>query len=508
MILLLVVINGCGPSLREAARKNDVGRINVLLQQGHRTDETYMDDFGFGYTPLHYAAANGSIKASELLLARGADINARGKEGITPLHTACGVLTPLRPGDGSSEAAIYLINRGADVSMADGFGLTPIHYAAAHGRLDVIKILLKKGIDINVGNKKVGTPLHYAFPFARPLQKYSLTTAEFLLKEGADINATVSSGETPLYNVARMGNCEWVRFLIEHGADVNQPAKNGETPLSYIKKNCGEEWGRPPTVAQAAEAPHPADRENRGAALAKQSEAADETPSLTSETLGAKFIRVPAGTFMMGGPGFGEMPLHQVTISKPFYLQETELTQGQWRKIMERNPSYFKDCGDDCPVEQVSWNDVQGFIRKLNQQEGRDKYRLPTEAEWEYAARSGGRQEEYAGTDSESDLREYAWYTHRLLPSYWKTHPVRQKKPNGFGLYDMSGNVIEWVQDWYGTYPSGSVVDPVGPASGSNRIFRGGDFNYGSIYCRTAFRGANAPDFGSKGTGFRLVMMP
>jgi ankyrin len=240
IMILLLVVNGCALSLRGAARENDVSKIEVLLQRGYRIDETYADDFGFGYTPLHYAAANGSIKATELLLARGADINARGKIGITPLHAACGLLTPIRPGEGSSEAAIYLINRGGDVSTTDGFGLTPIHYAAAHGRLDVINVLLNKGIDINAGNKIVGTPLHYAFPHANPLQKYSLTTAEFLLKEGADINAATASGETPLHRVARMGNCEWVKFLIEHGADVNQPAKSGETPLSIIKQNCPE----------------------------------------------------------------------------------------------------------------------------------------------------------------------------------------------------------------------------------------------------------------------------
>lgn len=261
------------------------------------------------------------------------------------------------------------------------------------------------------------------------------------------------------------------------------------------------------TVAQAAEAPHLAEQENHSAAVAKQSEAAGETPSLTSNTLGAQFIRIPAGTFRMGGAAKYETPPHEVTISKPFYLQETELTQGQWRRVMGSNPSYFKDCGDDCPVEKVSWNDVQDFIRKLNQQEGTNIYRLPTEAEWEYAARSGGKQEEYAGTNSKAALGEYAWYF-CWFPSCDKTHPVGQKKPNGLGLYDMSGNVSEWVQDWGGTYPAGCVTDPLGPSSGLQRVFRGGEWRYGEGRCRSAFRGGGTPDYRDSSLGFRLVMTP
>lgn len=223
-----------------------------------------------------------------------------------------------------------------------------------------------------------------------------------------------------------------------------------------------------------------------------------------SRVTGAKFVLIPAGTFTMGGSGSDETK-HQVTISKPFYMQTTELTQGQWQKVMGSNPSYFKDCGDDCPVEQVSWNDVQDFIGRLNRQEGTDKYRLPTEAEWEYAARSGGKQETYAGTSSESDLGEYAWYDKN---SGGKTHPVGQKRPNGLGLYDMSGNVWEWVQDWYGDYPSGSVTDPTGPSSGSSRVIRGGSWLSGASYCRSAVRYDNTPGGRSGSIGFRLVRTP
>lgn len=223
-----------------------------------------------------------------------------------------------------------------------------------------------------------------------------------------------------------------------------------------------------------------------------------------SPTLGAKFVLIPAGTFTMGGSGSDETR-RQVTISQPFYMQTTEVTQvtqGQWQKVMGSNPSHFSSCGNDCPVENVSWNDVQEFISRLNRQEETDKYRLPTEAQWEYAARSGGRQEEYAGTSSESSLGDYAWYG---ANSGSKTHSVGQKRPNGLGLYDMSGNVWEWVQDWYGDYPSGSVTDPEGPSSGGSRVVSGGSWNNNARYCRSANSLIVHPGGRDLNLGFRLL---
>jgi formylglycine-generating enzyme required for sulfatase activity len=194
--------------------------------------------------------------------------------------------------------------------------------------------------------------------------------------------------------------------------------------------------------------------------------------------------------------------MHQVTISNPVYMQTTEVTQGQWQRVMGSNPSRFKDCGGDCPVEQVSWDDVQEFIRKLNGLERTDKYRLPTEAQWEYAARSGGKKEEWAGTSNESSLESYAWYD---ANSGGKTHPVARKQPNGLGLFDMSGNVWEWVQDWYGNYPAGSVTDPEGPSSGSYRVVRGGSWFSDAGYCRSAYRGVIVPGDRNGSLGFRLL---
>ncbi len=187
-----------------------------------------------------------------------------------------------------------------------------------------------------------------------------------------------------------------------------------------------------------------------------------------TNSIGMTFVLIPAGTFQMGSPA-GEAGRddderqHQVTISRPFYLQTTEVTQGQWQKVMGSNPAHFNKCGKDCPVESVSWNDAQEFIRKLNQMEKTDTYRLPTEAEWEWAcrAKSTGR---FSFGDSEAGLKDYAWFDKN---SAAKTQPVGQLKPNAWGLYDMHGNVWEWCRDWYGRYPAGPVTDPKGPVKGS-----------------------------------------
>jgi len=225
-----------------------------------------------------------------------------------------------------------------------------------------------------------------------------------------------------------------------------------------------------------------------------------------SPTIGAKFVFVPAGSFTMGSPageyGRGDDERqHQVTISKPFYLQTTEVTQGQWQQVMGNNPSYFKHCGADCPVEQISWNDVQEFIRKLNSQEGVDRYRLPTEAQWEYAARAGTTTKFHTGNSSEA-LSRAGWYSGN---SGSRTHPVGQKTSNAWGLYDMSGNVREWVQDWVGNYPSGSVTDPEGPSSGSSRVGRGGSWYSGVRGCRSAGRYDVVPSERRFSLGFRLL---
>jgi formylglycine-generating enzyme required for sulfatase activity len=185
-------------------------------------------------------------------------------------------------------------------------------------------------------------------------------------------------------------------------------------------------------------------------------------------------------------------------------MQKTEVTQGQWKAVMGNNPSYFKDCGYDCPVENVSWDDVQEFINKLNEldKEG-NKYRLPKEAEWEYAARAGSIGRYYFG-DDESLLSEYAWYKKN---SGMRTHPVATKKPNDWGLYDMHGNVSEWTQNWFDDYHTDSVIDPpVSSESGLDIVIRGGRWKDDAIYCRSANRDGGKPDHHYDVVGFRVVL--
>jgi formylglycine-generating enzyme required for sulfatase activity len=227
--------------------------------------------------------------------------------------------------------------------------------------------------------------------------------------------------------------------------------------------------------------------------------------SWTDPATGMEFKWVPAGSFEMGCGSWTsdcdsyEKPLHSVRLSG-FWLGKFEVTQGQWQRVMGNNPSDSK-YGDNYPVERVSWNDAKEFISKLNAQ-GSIKFRLPTEAEWEYAARSGGRPEKYAGGD---DLDRVAWYTSNSGDS---THAVGTKAPNGLGLYDMSGNVWEMVEDVYGTYSSSSQDNPVVTGGGSFRVFRGGSFHNEPRNARAAFRSLLARDTRGGNLGFRLVRIP
>ena len=221
-----------------------------------------------------------------------------------------------------------------------------------------------------------------------------------------------------------------------------------------------------------------------------------------TNSIGMKFKLIPAGSFMMGSEeDSDEQPVHQVTITNSFYLGIYEVTQAQWVVVMGSNPSYLTD--DSRPVEQVSWYDVQDFIAQLNDLEGTDKYRLPTEAEWEYACRAGSTTA-YCFGDDESQLTQYAWYRRN---AFAPTHPVGQKLPNAWGLYDMPGNVWEWCADWYGSnyYSSSPGVDPQGPGSGSDRVMRGGSWLSGAGACRSAYRYWNVPDYRDSSFGFRLA---
>jgi len=217
-----------------------------------------------------------------------------------------------------------------------------------------------------------------------------------------------------------------------------------------------------------------------------------------------EMVVIPVGSFDMGSNNgdANEKPVHRVTISRAFAMGKTEVTQGQWKAIMGNNPGKFTNCGDNCPVEQVSWDDAQEFIEALNAKTGK-KYRLPSEAEWEYACRAGG-QHEYCGSDN---LDSIGWYGGLAKPagnSGKSTNPVATMQPNAWGLYDMSGNVWEWVEDSYHDNYNGAPAD--GSAwqeeDGMIRVPRGGSWSYPQ---RAAKRGGSESDFRYSTIGFRLA---
>jgi formylglycine-generating enzyme required for sulfatase activity len=217
------------------------------------------------------------------------------------------------------------------------------------------------------------------------------------------------------------------------------------------------------------------------------------------------FVLIHPGKFRMGfdNGDAGERPVHKVTITKPFYMGIYEVTQAQWKAIMGENPATFK--GDDLPVENVSWEHCQKFVARLKEKAGQGMTcRLPTEAEWEYACRAGSRAT-YCFGDDDLGLGEYAWYTRN---SEKKTHPVGQKKPNAWGLYDMHGNVWEWCADWYDAryYGKSPGKDPQGPASGDYRVLRGASWYDSPDIVRSAFRYWDYPSYASKYAGCRLVV--
>lgn len=223
---------------------------------------------------------------------------------------------------------------------------------------------------------------------------------------------------------------------------------------------------------------------------------------------GMTFVDIPEGSFQMGCVeytnecGGAELPIHTVTLSS-YQIMTTEVTQAMWKELMTGdNPSRFSDC-DLCPVENMSWGDAQLFVEQLNLRFDGWFYQLPTEAQWEYAARAGTTTEYFAG-NGEEVLNEIAWYPANAEK---KTHAVATKAPNAFGLYDMHGNVWEWVLDWFGDYTEEPQTDPYGPEDGTYRIIRGGGWLNDYLTLRSATRWNYGPDEGDRysDVGFRLV---
>ena len=289
----------------------------------------------------------------------------------------------------------------------------------------------------------------------------------------------------------------------------------GETPKSLsniligqhtveISKSGYNAWRKDITITEGQTA-------SVSATLTKVATATPATSTSTStSSLSGKFdgfdmVFVKGGTFTMGATSEydaddDEKPTHSVILSD-YYIGKYEVTQAQWVSVMGGNPSFFK--GDHLPVENISWDAIQTFIQKLNAKTGK-KYRLPTEAEWEYAARGGNQSRGYKYSGS-NDIGSVAWYTSN---SSGQTHPVGQKQPNELGIYDMSGNAWEWCSDWYGSYSSSFQTNPTGPSSGSYRVLRGGSWRSLACDCRVSNRHYDNPLYRVSNFGFRLVLLP
>jgi formylglycine-generating enzyme required for sulfatase activity len=254
---------------------------------------------------------------------------------------------------------------------------------------------------------------------------------------------------------------------------------------------------------------------------------AQEKPAAAGEkaitnSIGIELLLIRPGEFLMGSPDSDkdahghERPRHQVRITKAFYLGKYPVTQGQYQRLMGKNPSWFSKSGkgkgktgkedtSQAPVENVSWNDAVEFCKRLSEKEKRE-YRLPTEAQWEYACRAGS-QTRWCFGDEKAGLGEYGWFEGN---SGRRTHPVGQKKPNAWGLYDMHGNVWEWCRDWWGKdyYPKSPADDPPGPQAGARRVLRGGCWYIHAAHCRSAERFSFPPEIRGNCQGLRVSLAP
>ena len=289
-----------------------------------------------------------------------------------------------------------------------------------------------------------------------------------------------------------------------------------ETPLGSLvcprcKTEIRENWKRCPECEAVLICKSCGKRIPWGHTDCPDCKGAPSTSSVSEETIlepvtGMVFVRIPGGKFMMGDVleegGDNEKPVHAVALDG-FYLGKYPVSQGQWQKLIPDIPCRFR--GDRLPVEQVTWDEVHGFIQKLSEANGgKDSFRLPTEAEWEYAARSGGKNQRYAGGDTAEAV---AWFDEN---SDGTTHPVGEKAPNDLGLYDMSGNVWEWCMDTFlaGAYQRHQVRNPICTQEGPDRVIRGGSWNIDVWSVRCSRRFSFPCDFSGAGLGFRLVLVP
>ena len=358
-------------------------------------------------------------------------------------------------------------------------------------------------------------PLHEAsveFPAAALERERGRRAAELARLEQAEQEAVAAAAGNPEIEasenslLAELSEAEASRdaavVLVEAAKETLATAIRERNALSLRAKQLEA------VAAAASVAPPQSPASAAPAKDPRQQQRATGLPVEITNSIGMKFVVIPAGTFSMGSANgdYDERPVHQVTISKPFYLSAYEVTNADGIAVKRFVSSKWK--GDTLPIESVTWEEAEAFCSSLSalpaERAAGRVYRLPTEAEWEYACRAGTTTA-YSFGDDESLLGDFAWFGANAGGS---THPVGQKKPNGWGLYDMQGNVWEWCSDRYGDYAAAAATDPQGPAQGSYRVLRGGSWDSSARRCRSADRGRSYPSNRIFDHGFRLALSP
>ena len=464
-------------ALNEQPRAAEI--VGALLAAGAAVDGVEPADRGRARRPVYAAAMAQNLATLDALLAAGAEVNV---EGSAAGHSLLAdVLSRGRFDCGYGAVAERLRSAGARAERSGGEAFVPGPPVAECG-----------GADTGNGGRSAGTAtvIEVGSSLAGRIAAWGeVDHYRFEVGEAARV-AIYTLGSTDTY-----GRLDSSASDDDAGEGTNFRIEASVGAGAHIVQVSGSG-----SVATGAYTLHvqlvPGGAGGGGSA----GPAAGET---WTSPLGMEFVGIPAGSFVMGSPEdeagrYSNEVQHEVRISRGFWMGRYEVTQGEWEAVMGENPSYFGVCGARCPVEMVSWDDVQEFIRRLNERESGSgyEYRLPTEAEWEYAARAGTTGARHG------ELDEIAWYSGN---SGDETHPVGEKRANAWGLHDMLGNVGEWTADWYGDYPTGSVTDPEGPDTGSYRVFRGGGWSDFARLVRSALRYAYSPGGRSRNFGFRLV---
>jgi len=457
------------------------------------------------------AAKNGQQESVAALIGEGVEVNARNGAGASVLHYAAYA--------GHQKLAEWLLKQGADVNLADVDGYRPLHVAVLHRRSDLVRLLADKGADLEARKDDGNTCLMDASHFG------DRDIVAVLLEKGASINArSESTGRTALHHA--LGQDAVLRLLIERGADLNAEDGSGLTPLSLAVRR---------GLSDAADV-----LRQHGARVAIPLGMRTSLPKFQADltnSIGMTFRRIQPGTFTMGSPESEEgrsanEQQHEVTLTKSYLIGVTEVTREQFGMFITesgyrpfqqkarvttrlpdgktrsevidiswRRPVVWQGAGH--PVVLVNWEDAVAFCRWLSEREGKT-YRLPTEAEWEYACRAGTKTP-YCNGQTVDDLKKSGWCQFGEK-SNRGTRPVGSYEPNAWGLYDMHGNVIEWTANRYGDFTADAVTDPQGPEEGAERVRRNGSWGSEPSDCRSASRHQGRPRTGLRGTGFRVVL--